>query len=170
MTEVVGGLRERFIVDSMKQHIHDGLSTLHWFDMGRQHLPVTVRTEPVPNIEEIVPNVVAIMEDGLSENDAEMGSNFTEFRWQFAIDVYAENDAVGRHLAGDIKAILSARFAFTDGLPHLPVYDFRMATPAVIFYCDFENLVASRQQLWQRSYQKFWWTILIDVVDFYGSE
>jgi hypothetical protein len=166
----VGGLRERLMLESMRVWIYAGLDYLGWFDVGRPHRSVQIISEPLDNVTDILPNIISICEEGLDEIEAEVGSNLTEFRWQYAIDVYAENSAVGRQLWGDVRGLLEGRFRTFSGRPQVSVVDWTAATPTEIFVCQVENVVGGRQRDYQKPFEKYWWTVLFELVDVYESD
>jgi len=170
MSNYVGGLRDRLILESLRYHVNGGLNYLGWLGTGRPHLPVQLITEPIEPLTEILPNVISICEEGVDEIEAETGSNLTEFRWQYAIDIYAESSAVGRHLWGDVKSILEGRFSSYSGRPQISVLDWSAATPTQIFVCQIENVVGGRQRNYQKSFEKYWWTLVFELIDFYASD
>jgi hypothetical protein len=165
-----GGIRDRIILESLLAHVRNGLDSLGWFDGGRPHQPIQVLVEPFETSIEILPNVISICEEGVDEMEAEIGSILTEFRWQYAIDIYAENSAVGRQLWGDLKGLLQGRFSAFSSRPQVPIFDWAAATPTEIFTCQIENVVGGRQREYQKPFERYWWTILLEVVDVYGSD
>jgi hypothetical protein len=167
----VGGKRDRLIIDNLRNHIVNGLDALGWFDVGRPHRSVTVLSQPVGQDEQLQPNIISISEEDLSETEVELGSHLSDFRWTFAVDVYAENAALGRHLTGDVRGLLTGRFSSIGyNSPTLDVYDLTLATPIVIFRCELGDIVYGRQRNYSRSFEKYWWTIMFDVVDSYMNE
>ena len=166
----VGGLRDRLILDSVRSHLYGGLAHLGWFTPGRPHRPLQLVVEPVENLTEILPNFISIYDEGLEEFEAETGSTLTEFRWQYAIDIYAENSAVGRHLWGDVKSIMEGRFSNYSTRPQVSVYNWTAATPTEIFVCQVENMVGGRQRNYQKPFERYWWTLLFELVDYYGTD
>jgi hypothetical protein len=167
----VGGLRDRLIVDNLHNLIHDSLDALGWFDDDSVYERVEVRVEPVEDIEEIRPNMVVITDEDVSPFDYELGSNFSEYRWQYFIDVYAESQVAGRELSGDIRAILEGKLPSIGRVTtNFVVYDLTQATPSGIFHCDIENISSERGRFYEKPFQKYWWMISFQVVDFYGNE
>ncbi len=168
---VVGGLRDRLIIDNMYNMINDSLRALGWFDEDSIYRAPQVRIEPIGERESIEPNVVVISDEDVDGLEYELGSNFNEYRWQYYIDVYAESQVCGRELAGDIRAILEGKFnSIGRDSSRLVVYDLTLATPSEIFQCDIEEVTVDRGRFYERPYQKFWWMISFHLVDFYGNE
>jgi hypothetical protein len=134
-------------------------------------MPVDVRVEPLDDTEEIVPNIVVISDENVDSMEAELGSNYSEYRWQYYVDVYAESQVCGRELAGDLRAILEGKLpSIGRNMSNLAVYDLSQATPSVIFNCDIEKITVDRGRFYDRSYEKFWWMISFELTDFYGDE
>ena len=171
MPTIVGGLRARLIHDSAFNTIRAGLDALGWFDEARRHAPIIMRATPAGNDEQIVFNTIAVSSSDVADDPAEMGSLLTEDRWVFYVDIYAEDDVVGRHLAHDIRDVLrgKATSAGRTG-PVLPVYDYRLATPVELFRCDIEDVMVDRAVNFPRPWQRHWWVVRFDVIDEYGSE
>lgn len=166
MTAVQGGLRQRLIKDSFYNLINDGLADLGWLTPSGTRKTVTMRAEPLRSDEEITVNSVIVSVDDLQETTLEMGTNGVVGEWVFYVDVYAENESLGVHLIGDVRAILSGRLA-SIGRDHstLPVLDYRMATPSQIFYCELEDINVVRAQGYAKSWQRYWWSCQVTVVD-----
>ncbi len=173
MTIYVGGLRDRLITENLRNLIEDVLDSLGWFDSGNQLRlqPLTVISTPVDSSTEIEPNIVSVVAEDSDSFEAEMGSLLSEFRSSYAVDIYAEDDATGKHLAGDVRAILEGRFASLGRVgTEVEVYDLTQATPTVIFTIDLENISMGKQRFYNKPYEKFWWTIVFDVVDQYATD
>lgn len=161
-----GGLRQRLINDSVYHLLMEQLGSLGWFDSGAEHTALTVRTESVPNDEEIQLNTLVISETFTTDSDAETGSNYGEITTVFYVDFYAENEALGKHLAHDVRDILRGRLGTTE--QRLPVYDWSLATPAIVFYCEIEDVQVDQARDFPKPWQKNWWTCRFDVVDYYS--
>ena len=168
---IVGGLRSRLIKESFYQMLLASLDDLEWLESGRWHNDVTVRSVGVDDDEEIVPNVVAIVDDDVNSVEAEMGSRLTEFRAPYYIDVYAQSAAVGMHLATDVRDILEGRFpSIGRDAPNFMVMDYSLATPTDLFVCDLENVELNRAQTWNKEHERYWYSIYCEIVDTYGDE
>lgn len=169
---IMGGLRDRLITDNLINLIGSNLDNLGWFsDNNLAEYDIHIQTSVPFDNEEIQPNVIAISPEDNTSSEAEMGSNLSESVTVFAIDVYAENDAVGRHLAGDIKAILEGRFPSinrTDS--NMEVMNLTVNIPYRLFTVDFQHIASSKQRMYTKPFEKYWWTIMFEVVDVYGDE
>lgn len=167
----VGGLLFRLVADNFFLMVKDSLTDLGWFDSNRNHKPVVLRTTPVENDEAVVPNVVAFSEEDVEEIPSEMGSNLTEHRILYFIDVYAESRSIAIHLAGDIKDILEGRFyAIGRTNPNFLVRDLQQATPTPMFTAELENVVLERSRITEKPYEKFWWVVSCELVFTYSSD
>lgn len=168
---IVGGTRDRLIHDSLYHMIQDSLRDLGWLDSGRRHRPVTIVAEPVPEDTQLVPNIVAISDEATIMEEVEMGSNLTEYRWEYWVDVYGESLPIARHLAGDIRTILEGKYnSIGRSAPTVTVYDWSMATPMEVFSCNVENVEFDRSRFYSKPFQKYWYMIRFEVVDTYGDE
>jgi hypothetical protein len=169
MVDYVGGIRERLIADSVYQLIKTGLTDLGWFDSGRPHMPLHIRTTSVGNDEEIPLNTIVVNETTSIDNQAEMGSNLGEITTTFYVDFYAEKESIGKHVIHDVRDILKGRMPdIGRTASNLPVYDWFMATPSLIFTCDIEDVVVDQARDFPKPYQKYWWACRFDIVDCYG--
>lgn len=171
MTVPVGGLRARLIRESLYRMLHDSLDDLGWFDtVNRRHAPVALLPDEVPNRDAVQPNTAAIAELQVRERGEELGSNLTEHRWTLYVDFYGENNAVAIDFSTDIKDILGGRMpSINRTRPNLPVYDWRMATPSIIFNCQIEDIMVEKVAL-DKPFKHFWYTVRFDVLDSYGGE
>lgn len=171
MSIPVGGLRNRLIKESFYRMLRAALDDLGWLDTDEWFDPVTVRSTFVDDEEEIVPNVVALADDDQLSAELEMGSNLTEFRLPYFIDVYAQSAAVGQHLATDIRDILQGRFpSIGRNASNFTVMNYAQATPTDLFTCDIEEIEVNRAHNFTKEYEKYWYAIYCEIVDSYGDE
>lgn len=166
---VSGGLRTRLIFDSIYEQIRDGLTTLGWFDSGRGHEPVTFIPEPVVDTDEVKLNTIALAEGGMFDRDFEIGSNMAEAEYSFYVDIYAQNGDLGRHLANDIRDLVRGRHGGRTG-SGFTIYDYQMATPSSIGWLELERAQVFKEDLPTRPWQKFWYSVRFDVIDYYYGE
>jgi hypothetical protein len=80
---IVGGLRTRLTFDSVYNMIEDSLTSLGWFDGGRQHLPLNFISEPVREEDEVQLNTLVLTAEDGGSSEVEIGSNFAEHRRSF---------------------------------------------------------------------------------------
>jgi len=172
MANYVGGLRLRLIKESYFNMVKDALEDLGWFEEGRNHLPISVVPEQVDNSVEIKANIVGISTEDLDEEEAEIGSNLTKNSWEVYADILAEDEAIGIHLSGDIRDILSGKFASIGRTrPNLEVKDLTPNNDETIFTCSLENIQLNRVRDWDTgSYNKYWWVVACIVVDHYYDD
>lgn len=171
MSQVVGGLRARFIRDSIYYMLYDRLADLGWFDEGRHHDPISFTGDEVDREEEIKFNTIALVDEDLSEAEDELGSNLAEHRWQFYVDFYAESADIGKQLINDVRDILGGRMS-TIGRddPSVDIYDLRDATPSIIFRVQIEEISVDRAHDWPKPWLKHWHACAFTIVDHYGDE
>lgn len=170
---IVGGLRARLLKESLFNMINDSLTSLGWFDTGRQHRPVVFRDHGVPDDEEVVPNMVALADDDVQDSDMELGSNFSEHQWTFYVDVYAENDAIGIHLSNDVKAILEGRIRAIGRFNNffdLVDYSATAATPIIFGSAEITGVSVQRAHGFSKPFQKHWYSVPMLVSDYYGDD
>lgn len=160
MADLTGGKRDRMIVESVHRHIIAELTTLGWFTAGRKHQPISVVDE-FPDLQQAdVPlNTLAISQTDTYGVAAELGSKLEENYKTFYIDFFAENDGVGRHVAGDI-------YAFAKSNDVLQVYDYDDADSPEFTVEILHNETESRKPAnVTRPWQKHWYTIQFTVED-----
>lgn len=171
MTVPVGGLRARFIRESLYQMLYTAIDDLDWFDAGRRHSPVTFNSIPIAPSDQIPVNTCVLADANTTDAESELGSLMSEVRWTFYVDFYGENDALGLHFSRDIKDILQGRMASIGRTrPDLSVYNYQQATPSVIFHCQIENVALDRPSVITQPFQRYWFSIRFDVVDEYADE
>ena len=163
---VNGGLRSRLILDSLYHLIDDSLNALGWYDSGRQHLPVSVTAEPINNNEEVPLNTIGVELDSSSDTDLEVGSNATIDDWLCYVDVYAENPAIGLELSNDIRDILRRQHpSINRDRAVLDVYDYRLATPTVLFTAFITNVRVDRARDWIQLWKQNWVSLSFTLSD-----
>lgn len=154
--------------------LRESLDNLNWFSPSANHRAVTITVEPLDDKDgktPLLPNIVAITDEEMTSLDAELGSNLSDQEWFYAIDVYAESQTVGRHLAGDIRAILEGRMqSIGRDSPVLDVYDLTQATPSVIFSCEISSVESGRVRNFSKPYQKNWFVITFVLSDFVSMD
>lgn len=173
MTNPVGGKRDRLIYENFAFMVEDSLRALGWMDPTNKLVtkPLEVLAEPEPPNVEVVPNKISIMaEDTLSEG-TEMGSNYDNIRWNYYVEIFAENEAVGKHLAGDVRDILKGKISSIGrDIPYLQVLDVELATPVELFWCFIDEVESQRTRSWDSTIRQNWWTVACIVEDTYGNE
>lgn len=173
MTDLIGGLRDRLITENIRNLIEDCLGELNWTNTPNSFIKnsLTIVSYPIDDNMEIEPNLVSVSSEDTVSDEAEMGSLLSEVKTEYAIDIFAENFVSGKHLAGDIRAILEGRF-FSIGRygPVVDILDLRQATPSVLFSVELENISSGKQRFYNKPFQKYWWTIVFDVVDYYDND
>lgn len=166
----VGGKRLACIQDSFYRMVRDSMDELGWLtSIPGTRADVTILAEQINPGTEIKPNQIGISSEDMSNLDWELGSNLTEDRWDIFIDIFAENEFVGVALSGDIHDILRGKIAAigrTD--KDFPVYDY--ADDSVMFNCYLENIEINRVRDWDRAYNKYWWVVACQIVDYYYDD
>lgn len=171
MTTYVGGLRLRLIKDNFYDMVRLALDDLDWFASGRSTLPVVLVPEQIDASVEIKPNTIGISTENLFDQEYELGSNLSENRWNVYIDILAEDEAVGVNLSGDVFDILRGKIsAISRTRPAFSVYDLPPNDTDVIFTCEIENIEVNRVREWDKPYNKYWWVVACEIVDFYYDD
>lgn len=171
MVDYVGGLRSRLIHDSLFRMLEDSLDQLGWFDgqPGRENVRIT--PEPLPLNREIPLNTIALADFDMDENEAELGSDFTEVSWGFYVDFYAADKSIGIHLINDVRDILRGKmYSIGRTGPVLEVYDWTLATPVPIFTCQIEDVIVDKPEIAADTWLKNWYSARFMVIDnYYGA-
>lgn len=177
MAQYIGGLRARLIRDNFHKMIEGSLMELGWYDEGRSHRPIEVKSAPYDNSVEILPNAVGIAFEESFTEELEMGSNLTETTHEAYIDIYAESDAVGMQLGGDIFDIVRGKFSTlaqagisAQANGRMPIKDYTDPDQPVIFYVGLEEIHIHRERRWHDQFNKFWWVIAVTIIDTYMDD
>lgn len=171
MSTYVGGKRRRLIKDNLFNLLQSCLDDLDWFSTTRKHRPVEIVNSMVDNSVEIKPNTIGLSAEDLLNDPLELGSGLEDNIWSMFVDIFAENENVGLHLAGDIYDILRGKMSSIGRMdPSFEVMDLSLATPVAIFTCQIENIEFARNRDWAKPFNKFWWTVAFDIVDSYDDE
>jgi hypothetical protein len=172
MTIYVGGIRERFIKDSVYEYLKAKLGALGWFNSGRQHAPIAFHDEAVDIRQLVALNTLTLSSENNVGDDIEMGSNLTEFTWTMFVDFYAESEAVGLHLIGDVAAILRGQMSSIGAQrSFVPVFDYFQATPAdPIFYVGVEKVRTDKAHDFPHVHLRHWHACQFDIIDAYGDD
>lgn len=154
MSTITGGLRVRFILDSLALAVEETLAGLGWLDPNRAHRPIRFTTRLVSD-EPVEPNTVAISATSTEANDFEVGSDLLQDTIFATIAFYAQNDALGIHVTADLYDALRGRLPGATPNGQLAILDLRMATPAPIGYATLHDLttvrdVAPSSAIWER--------------------
>lgn len=173
-----GGLRTRFITDSLRLTVVAALHQLGWFDptihdtpQGRRaHQPVRYIAHPAPWNEPIEPNSITINPEGLDDEQRGLGGE-VEDSLRFYVDILAENDQVGWHITRDVRDIILGRSSALGRTgPVVDVYDFRMATPAAFTTVGVERAFIDRGLVSTHPWMNHWFMVRVDLSDDYYDE
>lgn len=119
---LTGGLRDRMIIESLTRNIVADMTATGWFDPGREHSPIAVIDEFPNEDAEVAINTLAFSNTDGTGFPIELGSDAITHRITMFVDFFAENDALARHVCGDIYEFLR-----TNRMQQ--VYDYRDDTP-----------------------------------------
>lgn len=170
MTNYTGGIRFRMIYDSLYHMIYDSMEELGWFDAHMSHSPVLFPYESVENSTEIPLNTLALSDSDMSDYEHELGSNMGEITWTMYVDFYAENKGIGLHVINDVRDVMQGRMPAAGRThPILEVFDYSLATPTEIFYCEIEDVMVDKAIDFPEPYRKNWYTCRFQIVDHYGG-
>lgn len=170
MSSYVGGKRLACIQDSFYRMVSDSMGELGWLtSVPGTRADVTILAEQINPGTEIKPNQIGISSEDLTESAWEMGSTLAENRWDIFIDIFAENEFVGVALSGDLFDILRGKMSAIGRTGTLfPVYDY--VDNSIMFNCSLENIEINRVRDWDRPYNKYWWIVACQIVDYYTDD
>lgn len=167
MANITGGLRDRMIEEALVNHVRAGLTALGWFAPGRAHQTITLRQAKVEADEQIPVNTLNILAEDFDDFAIEMGSNMSEDRHMFYIDFYAENDALGKHVIGDVRDLLRGKMPGVSEHSVVRVFDYQLdpvpADPE--FVVDVENVLIDHARETTRPFEQHWWMCRVELVD-----
>jgi len=153
----MSGLRDRFVYESIWEHINAELTAKDWFALDDTHTPITV-TYSFPDDEEPVEYNTLALTTGMQDSEyVEMGSLDYEKNVIYYIDFYAESDSLGMHLIGDLEHFLKKT-------PAMDVYDYENAK-AVIASAQVGGVFTRRPVRVTQPWQKHWYTLSFDIED-----
>lgn len=162
-----GGLRDRMIDQALRELITEGLTALGWFEPGRHHEPITFVAKAVDASTEVPVNTLALTGDPFDADLLEMGSLLAEERRSYYVDFWAESDALGRHLIGDVRDLLRGRMPHVGrDRPLLAVFDRTapdQSEPA--FHCDIERVISESTREGSAAHKRSWYMCRFEVVD-----
>lgn len=144
MTDVVGGLRSRFLHDSLSELLRSGLTSLGWFAPGRYHRPLQILHGPHHWDVPVGFNTLVVTSQTVDTDFIELGSNLSRDAVEISIDIFAESDSLGLEVSNDIRDLLRGRFPFGALRGSFPILDFRQPTPSAIGYAQVDNVRVQR--------------------------
>lgn len=163
------GKRDRMVWYNLHRMIADGLELLGWLDdpvaNNLKHQQVYIPWGEPDDSDPVPVNTVRIMPEDNDFEDMETGSHAQMSQRVFVVDIYAENHAIGMHLRGDISAMLRGHLASVGrDRPVLEVYDYDLATPAVVAVLDIENVREDRAR-GNDPWERYWYSIMLVLED-----
>jgi hypothetical protein len=176
MTTYAGGLRDRLIHDSVFNLVKTGLDTLGWFPGGPQAPiddPINLVSQQMDWSSEIPLNTISVSAYSTSDTEWELGSDLRENRWTFYVDVFGANEAIGLQLSGDVRDILRGKFSALSNYvtpETLHVYDWTLATPVEIFYCDINAVTRDRAVQTSHRWMNYMFSIQATLLDYYNTD
>ena len=160
MAALSGGLRDWMIHESLFQAIKTQLTTLGWFDVGREHAPIVMIDEFPDDNAEVAFNTMAISMGDSGGRDSELGSNNEDHEITMFVDFFAENDALGRHVRGDVYEFLRTN-------PIQPIYDYSDVGNPQEFDVEIQDDVDQRKpDRAVNKWQKHWYVVSFTAMDY----
>ena len=160
MATLEGGLRDRMILESVLQQVKADMTTRGWFTLGRDHLPITIVDEYPDEKAEVELNTIAFSMGDSSTRPLELGSNSESLSVPIFIDMFAENDGLGRHVIGDV-------YSYIQNIGQFNVYDYRQAIPPIEFVIQLGEGSIERTKPTRavNSWQKHWYVCAFVVLE-----
>jgi hypothetical protein len=169
---ITGGLRARYLHDSLTHLVRTGLEEQGWFDPGRSHSPIRVLSQPTPWNQPVEHNTLMVSASGRDGRYVEVGSTLTTDTIAVSVDFFAAGDSIGLHVISDVRDILRGRIGTGSNLGAFPLYDFNQATPPVIGHAMVANVTTARlpTRLGQE-FTRHWYSAEVSLEDtYYDSE
>ena len=148
---LTGGLRDRMLIENVLRYIMDHLENLGWAvtepdgvtvnpaQASYERIRIVDEYPNDPETVEVPLNTLAFSAGDSFQDMFELGSNGETHFSPFYIDFFASNDALMRHVMGDI-------YAWVNSNPVITVWDFSLATPEVDFYAYLEEESVSKDR------------------------
>ena len=152
-----GGLRDRFLTESVFEHVNVALAAKDWFALDAVHTPITVVYSFPEDTDPVQTNTLAMTPGNADTGYVELGSLRFSKGIMLFFDFYAENDPIGQQLIGDIEHFLMKN-------PSLDVYDYENAK-AVLFQAVVEDVMVRRPTRVTQPWQKHWITLSVEKED-----
>lgn len=176
MAQLEGGLRDRMLIESFYQMLRSNLTTLGWFNPGRQHEPINMTPIPMPRGQEIPPNTLTVTWEDIDSTEAEMGSNAAELTHTAYVDFYAEpappdgngGEALGKQMIGDVRAIILGEMpSIGRDANVLQVLNYSLATPTYMFTVEFdiERTRSSKVHHYDQPWERWWYSCIVEVIE-----
>lgn len=170
MSDIVGGLGERLLRDSLLRHVRLALDELGWFEESTDHRPVQLIDTPFDWDVPVEPNLIAISFEVTQAEEAELGNErFIQSTDDVTLVVYAESESLGVELSGDIMAILTGNLpAIGRDRPTFSILDLQQPTPPSVGYARVDGATMNRiPTSVKRSWRAFWFEITFTVIRHY---
>ena len=169
MTMLEGGIRDRLIRDAMYRTVRHILDSMGWLDLSDRREPVMLLPRPTDADKEVKPNRVSITAEDVPSDGVEMGSTLGEYVHLYYVDIYAEKDEIGVHIAGDIRAGLEGKLSAAGRTwPILPVHapgddpDVDVAA----FTCSIDNVLLERvPRESPQPWEKHWFSVRCELTE-----
>lgn len=158
-----GGQRDRYIIESFYRMLEGALVDLGWFDLNNpifEKNPMEIVPGPVNHTDEIHLNTMAVSFEDVTPDPLELGSNGLVLTHEVYVDFFAEDEASGVHVSGDVKAILCGQMpSIGRNWPVFSVLDWSLATPSELFVCSIEQVERNKVHRNEQPWQRYWYTV-----------
>lgn len=157
---LTGGLRYRMMAESIYRDVEAFLTAEGWFDAGRYHRPITMVDEYPEEGTEVAVNTLAVSMGDSFTQPTELGSQAESMSVPFFCDFFGENDALGRHIIGDIYEHVQKKKVFD-------ILDYQQATPPVDFQVSVVEQASEirKPERATNPWQKHWYVAAFLVED-----
>jgi len=155
-----GGLRDRMVLESILRDIETHLTSLGWFNAGREHKPITIVDEYPSDTDEVALNTIAFSLGDNRSSPTEMGSKAETLYIPIFVDMFAESDGLGRHVIGDVHTHVAKQGQFT-------IYDYSVAVPTAEFTVQVEMASIEKRKPARavNTWQKNWHVVSFVVIE-----
>lgn len=167
---VVGGLRARYLQDSITFLITNGLAQLGWFDTDRAHLPLRFVPAPFDWNQPVDFNLLTVSSISRRATYIEVGSDLTEDNVSMTVDIYGETESFGIDVANDIRDLLRGRLPGGAIGGVADIFDLALSPPPIIGYATIdEPRVACQPTKLASARAIHWFTVDFNALDTYYS-
>lgn len=160
MAVLTGGLRDRMLLQCVTDDIVANLVTRGWYGVERSHKPFTVVDEYPNDGDDVAENTIAFSLGDTVSRPLELGSAAEILSVPIFVDMFAESDALGRHVVGDIHEFVAKQGKFV-------VKDLREDPPTAEFTVLLVDGTIERSKPARavNSWQKNWHTVAFVVIE-----
>lgn len=160
MATLEGGLRDRMLLESVKDDIVADLTTRGWFNVNSNYAPFVIVDEYPDDKDEVELNTIAFSLGDSRTVPTELGSKAESIFVPIFLDMFAESDGLGRHVVGDVHEFVQKQGQFD-------VRDYRDPSPPVEYTVQLVDgsIERSKPTRAVNSWQKHWHIVAFVLIE-----